>query len=182
MKKNILKILIISLCISALIGIIIILTGKFGKLETKILLTTLSIFIFSIPSLCCSTVYNKNKLLARCGIIISILANILSLSLIWNILDWTIIIPWKFLITFFLMSNSLAHISLLSLIDSNKTAKIVRNITITLSVIIDLIFLLILWFNIGFISARIILVLIILITLGTIISPILNKLYNKTNS
>ena len=179
MKKNILKILIISLCISALIGIIIILTGKFGKLESKILLTTLSIFIFSIPSLCCSTIYDKDKKLSKIGIIISILANIISILLIWKIIDRNIIIPWKFLITLILLSNSLGHISLLLLLNSNKITKIVRNITITLSIIIDLILLLIIWFNIEFISFRIILILIILITLGTITSPILNKIYKN---
>ena len=44
MRKNMLKLLVGSLCLSAFIGIVIILIGTFGEIESKVLATTLLIF------------------------------------------------------------------------------------------------------------------------------------------
>lgn len=59
MKKTILKIVIISLCISALLAIFVILTGTLNEISEKILATTSLIFGFSISGLCCSTLYER---------------------------------------------------------------------------------------------------------------------------
>ena len=62
LRKTFLITMIISLSISALIGIIIFLFGDFGDSEVKILLTTLSIGGFSLTGLCCSVLYEKKNI------------------------------------------------------------------------------------------------------------------------
>jgi hypothetical protein len=59
MKKIMLKLLIGSLCVNAVIGIIILLLGDFGEIQSKILITASTVFGFSI--LGCSTIHDKKE-------------------------------------------------------------------------------------------------------------------------
>ncbi len=195
MRKSILKLLIGSLCFSALIWIIIILSGNFGKVEGKILSTTATIFAFSISGLCCSTLYEKEKykLFSTFGMIICLLACIWSILIIWGFLNSCIIFcsgnssyfTWRMLWTLIVLSYSSAHISLLLLIKNENDIVIwAKNLTILLSVILDIMILTIAWdiiSGLGF-YGRLIWVCTILVTLGTIISPILNKVYMSTDN
>lgn len=60
-KKVFLITMIISLSISALVGIVLFLIGSFGYLELRILLTTLAIGGFSLTGLCSSLLYDKHR-------------------------------------------------------------------------------------------------------------------------
>ena len=191
MKKNILKILVVSLIVSALIGIFAIITGTFGTLEAKILSTTLTIFMFSISGLCCSTIYEikKYKKISIIGIIISLISAIYTILIIWGVLDICIIFcknqnrnTWRILWSLIILSCSSAHLSLILKIDNkNDIVQKTKLGAIVISLLLDFIILMLSWSIIQYndIYNRILIVLAILVTLGTIITPILNKIYKK---
>lgn len=184
MKKNMLKILIGSLCLSAIVGIVIILLGSFGEIESKILGTTLLVFGYSIPGLCSSTIYEKEKLhyFSIIGIMIALISCLYVICLVWNIFDFNIFdsAQWKILWTLNILCWSSGHISLILLInDKNKMVLTFRLLTVIMSIIIDIMILIPTWelYNPSDFYYRLLLVIGILITLGTIGTPILNKIY-----
>ena len=106
------------------------------------------------------------------------------LLLIWEIFNFDFLenLLWKFVLTCILLSISFGHICLLLLINSaEKIVKIFRNSTITLSIIMDL-FLLIEIFVETELNWKLLSILAILMVLGTIVTPLLDKLNSRTNS
>jgi len=89
LKKVFLISLIISLSISALLGVIILLIGNFGQIQARILLTTLTIGGFSLTGLCCANLLEKKRFSAFAifGMIVSIWGFLFLTSLIWEIID-----------------------------------------------------------------------------------------------
>ena len=87
-KKVFLISLIVALSISAFLGIIIFLTGNFGKTELKILLTTLTIGGFSLTGLCCAILLEKKRFpfFAVIGMLFSVFGFLITTSLIWKII------------------------------------------------------------------------------------------------
>lgn len=79
-KKTFLITMIISLSISALIGIVLFLLGNFGQMEFQLLGTALAVGIYSLTGLCCSVLYEKRKysFLALSGIIASVIGFLLT--------------------------------------------------------------------------------------------------------
>ena len=186
MKRIILKTLIITFIISAIFGILIILLGLWNDIAGKILLTTVTIFGFSIPGLACSINYEKakNTLIPTIGMLTCFVSGIYFLLLIWEVVNFNFFdaLPWKFMSTCILLSASFGHICLLLLI--NSTEKIVnyfKNSTITLSIIMDLLLLVVIFGEIES-DWKLLLIIAILIVLGTIVTPLLNKLYSKDNT
>jgi hypothetical protein len=188
MRKSILKILIFSLCISAAIGILIILTGSFGDIEGKILVTTFSVFAFSISGFCCSTIYEQYQSFSKFGIFSCLLACIWTILIDWgflNLFPSTSSFTWRVMLTLLILSYSSAHISLMLLIkNQNSIVNNIKNLTIGFSVLIDVMILAAVWEFTTFSSTytKLIYVLAILITLGTIVSPVLNKAYRNASS
>lgn len=181
-KKVFLISLIISLSISALLGIIIFLVGNFGEIQVKILLTTLTIGGFSLTGLCCATLLEKKRFSAFAifGMVVSIFGFLFITSLIWEIIDWNSFDSiWKVMIITIILAFSTAHASLLLLIKSNKTIVNVSLATTLLFlslVALELIILTIGEFRlIDNIWWRILGVFAILDVLGTIVTPILIK-------
>ena len=106
------------------------------------------------------------------------------LLLIWEIFNFDFLdnLLWKFVLTCILLSISFGHMCLLLLINSTeKIVKIFRNSTITLSTIMDL-FLLIEIFVETELNWKLLSILAILMVLGTIVTPLLDKLNSRTNS
>ena len=106
------------------------------------------------------------------------------LLLIWEIFNFDFLdnLLWKFALTCILLSISFGHICLLLLINSTeKIVKIFRNSTITLSTIMDL-FILIEIFVETELNWKLLSILAILMVLGTIVTPLLDKLNSRTNS
>lgn len=106
------------------------------------------------------------------------------LLLIWEIFNFDFLdnLLWKFVLTCILLSISFGHMCLLLLINSTeKIVKIFRNSTITLSTIMDL-FILIEIFVETELNWKLLSILAILMVLGTIVTPLLDKLNSRTNS
>ena len=181
MKKNFLKLLVAALSLSALIGIIMILTGNF---EFRILFTALLIFIYSLAGLCSLSNYDKEnlKFFSILGMTFAFIACLYSIGLVWSIFIFDIFSAnsWNIIITLNILCWSSAHISLLLLIDDkNDNVYVLKRATIILALIVDTIELLTIWnyFEPSKTFKRIILVTDILIILGTITTPILSKMY-----
>lgn len=185
MRKIILKTLIITFIISALLGISIILLDLWNDVTGKILLTTVTIFGFSIPGLACSTNYEKakDKLIPTIGIITCFVSGIYFLLLFWEVLNFDFFddMIWKLILTCILLSASFGHICLLLLINSTeKIVNLFKNSTIALSIIMDLLLLIVI-FSETKLSWKLLLIIAILIVLGTIVTPLLNKLNSRAN-
>jgi hypothetical protein len=76
--------IIVSLVAAALIGIATIVSGEFGELQSKVLLTTLAVAGAAILALCHLAVLNRDvKVLGWIGIATSAIALIAAVTLIW---------------------------------------------------------------------------------------------------
>ena len=182
-KKIFLITMIISLSISALIGVFVFLFGNFGETEFRLLMTTLTIGGYSLTGLCCSVLYEKRKLapLALFGIVISVIGFIYTILLIWEFIDFWDEDSWKALIIFLVLAFSTAHSCLLLLIKSNKSlVNIALSATLIFISIVALMLIIMVLneFDLGEFSFRLLGVFAILDVLGTIITPILNKVYS----
>ncbi len=114
-KKIALWFLIVSVAISAVLGIIAILTGNFGKFEVRIIFTTLTISAASIGALACGAAGEdgKYKTLPTIGIGLAILAAVLLIMGIW--FEPSGEQYWKFSASTSVLAAATAHACLLSL-------------------------------------------------------------------
>ena len=114
-KRTALWFLIASVAVSAVIGIIAIVIGAFGKTEARILLTTLAVSAASICALACGALWESGrvKLLPMIGIALAIFAAILIIAGIW----WETSgdAYWKFTASAGLIAVATAHACLLAL-------------------------------------------------------------------
>lgn len=114
-KEYLLKTMMVALSISALIAISIFLFGEFGETETKILLTTLTLGGFSMTGFGSSLSYEqekeKLKIIAKCGILISILGFFVSILTIWEVINIESI--WKPMLITMVISFTIAQMSVL---------------------------------------------------------------------
>ena len=183
MRKIFLSTLIYTLVIGALFGIFVVLSGAWNELTIKVLLITGTVFAFSIPGLCCSSLYEKKEYntfsslgMAVCfGTCLYIIFNIITeLDLLFNNE-----FNYRLCLVLILLSWSAGHVScLLAIKPNDKTVLNVRDLTILLSGLIDALWILrIMVSNDDWL--RLDAVLAILISLGTIVVPIANKITKK---
>jgi hypothetical protein len=176
MKNKVFRLLIITLVAGAAIGIFLILANYWNVVTLKIFLTTIIIFGFSIPGLCCSTLYEKENLkeLSIIGMMFCLLGCIYAILTMW--IDTYSIASSKILFSLTIISISFGHISLLLLINSiDDTIIKLKYGTIAVSLIFDLFLL----FGVVFeasIPWQLMSILIILVALGSIVTPIVYKL------
>ena len=182
LKKTFLITMIVALCLSALSGIIIFLTGEFGRTEGRILLTTLSVAGYSLAGLACSALYDKNRgVEALAGMVTSIIGFLYSVGIIWEIINWSWDSSWKFLLTLIIFSVAFAHACLMLLIESSHRVVQIAVIGTLISIIaLALLLMVLIWGeNFNEFLIRLIGVVAICDALGTICSPILNKVYKS---
>lgn len=181
-KKYFLISLIAALGLSALVGIYIFLFGDAEETEMRILTTTLAIGVFSLLGLSCATLQNREGLrwLSITGVIIPIIAFIITVYGIWS--DSEIKDLWKAAGIATTLAVGLAHVSLLLLIriKSSKT-KYVLAATILFIIIVSVMFIngILCDFGQDEFYFRLLGVFAILDVLGTITTPLLNKLIEK---
>ena len=176
LKKLFLRILIVSLSLSALIGIIIFLFGKFGSTEGRIILTTLSFSAASLAGLCCSSIYTYEqfKPFSVLGIATSVAFLLFSIFATWGNVNNIVV---KYYADTAALTFTFAHISLLLLI--RYANQLVKNVLIATIIFIAIVtvMLMIMWHNKidNEFYYRLLGVFAILDSLGTIVTPILNK-------
>ena len=187
LKKIFLFVMIGALSLSALIGIIILLIGKGGITQTKIIVTTLSLGFYCLLGLACAALYEKNKnLLSLIGCVVAIIGFIYSVNYIWEIISWSYDswfwkINLKILFTSIILTLAFAHYCLIRFIENKKNiVRIAVNSTLICTGIFVIMFNVAMWFEISDdLFIRLIGVSAICAALGTICSPILNKIYKN---
>lgn len=185
-RKLFLYVLIVSVAVSALIGIGVIIFGNFGELETRTLATTTVITITSILGLACGAYFEsgKGRTLPIVGIVSAIISCILWIISIWA-REQENSLFFKSLASATLMAASCAHLSLLSLARLDRKfiwAKYAAHGTVwtLLAILITVI-----WFEIEVednVIARTLGVLGIIIGALTILTPVLHKLSSRVLS
>ena len=114
-KKLALWFLIVSVAISAALGIIAISTGNFGWVEIRIVLTTLTISAASICALASGALWEGRgqRILPLAGIVLALMAAVLLISGIW--LEAEAQEFWRFAFSVGVVAAATAHACLLSL-------------------------------------------------------------------
>jgi hypothetical protein len=116
LKKAFLYLLIASVAVSAAFGIGVIILGNFGELETRILLTTLTVTVTSILGLACgaSIEAGRRRAIPMAGIAFALASAAMWLVMIWS--EWIGSDNFaRFVMTATLLAAACSHISLLSL-------------------------------------------------------------------
>lgn len=182
MKKTVLKLLIATFIISALLGIGIITFEIWSVTTLKILLTTTTLFISSIPLICCISLNEKKpkNVISLAGIIASTITCFYIVLLIWGILDVDILdlFSYRFISVGATISFSAGHLCLLEGINNQtKPVKYVKKATIICSLFIDLMIIIQVLFEVETIT-KLNIIIVILVVLGTIITPLISKVTN----
>ena len=116
MKRIFLNTLIVSVSLSALIGIVIILVGNFGEFEMRVLSSTFSIACASILGLACGAAYEagRGRSLPLTGIAFAVVSGLSFLIIIWGREPENEFIV-KSIMSVTIVAVALAHLSLVSL-------------------------------------------------------------------
>ncbi|HUF05642.1 MAG TPA: hypothetical protein VMM38_15890 [Aridibacter sp.] len=180
MKKIFLTVLVVSVALSAVVGIIVILIGNFGEFESKVLMTTFSITCASILGLACGPAYEsgRGRPVALAGIVLAVLAGVSWLLIIWarQPLSEPIV---KSIMTLTVLAVVFAHVSLVLMARlEKKFLWALYALYLSVAALAGLVLSLI-WFTEAFesdLTFRILGVLSILVAALTILLPVLHKL------
>lgn len=186
LKRLFLYLLIGSVAVSAVIGIGVILFGDFGKLEIRVLMTTLTVTVTSILGLACGAYYEtrRGRYLPLAGIIFTIIAALLTFFIIWNVLDESKIFV-KSATTMMILAVSASHLSLLSIARLDRRFAWSRIAAFVLVGLLVGILLFLMWFEPegeSDVISRTIGVLSILIASVTVMTPVFHKLSNSVRT
>ena len=175
-----LKVFIGFLGLTALIAMISVLTGTFGKIQMKILATTLTISATSICSMSCAAFIDKKKLvhLGLFGVVLSVSAAILVIAGIWSENKNDVI--EKIMITLSVFAVAFAFAFLLVLPELDNRQKWVQPVSSVSIGILALQMVIAVWLE-GYIKLndwyyRLLAVVAIIVGLVTMVIPILMKL------
>lgn len=107
--------LVLSVIVSALLGIGALLSGTFGEFQLKVLFTTLTVAVGSVMGLACGAGLEREAghLLARCGIWLVLLAGVMMLTGLWTPLDYNNDY-WKATASVAVWAGAVAHLALIS--------------------------------------------------------------------
>lgn len=174
MDKLISKVLIIGLCAVAVLSII----DQFFKADFMSFnpsLCALIILIFCIPFGCCMLVYKKCKAISFFGMTASVVA------IAWWMMQFNLgkaTNSISFMLTIFALSS--AHVSLLMAVSCKKPlVKTCKWVTIALSCVTDAAFIFGSWnlIELNELGKDILYSLLILVALGTVVTPLLHIIY-----
>lgn len=169
--------LIASLSVSALIAIFVFLLGDFGETEIRLLITTLTIGGYSLTGLCGSVLYDRREYipLAFAGIMVSITGFLFTVGAIWFYDSDEV---WNWVAIFAILAFSIAHSSLLLFARSDKNlVNYLLTATIASIVIVALMLIHLVFDDVDEFYFRLLGVFAVLDVLGTIVTPILRKVY-----
>lgn len=114
--------MLLFLALSAITGVFSVLTLTFGEIQGRILLTTISLGVYSLTGLCGAAILERPKLrgLAAFGIGISILGGAFAVLTNWGLVGaWEVVLRGRFF--FLITAVSIAHVSLLMRIATSQS-------------------------------------------------------------
>jgi hypothetical protein len=177
LKRLSLKVFIGFLGLTAVIAMVSVLMGKFGKLQEKILATTFTISAASICLMSCAAVIDKKKLvkLGLLGILLVVSAAIFAIAGIWSEINNSVL--EKTMITLIVSAVAFAYAFLLVLPELDDRHKWVQPVTSVSIGILALQIIVAVWGDIeNNWYLRFIAVVAIIVGLETMVIPILMKL------
>ena len=176
-KRIALWFLIASVALSAIIGIIAIIIGSFGRTEEQILLTTLTISAASICALACGALWEtgRAKFLPMIGIVLAIADAALLIVGIWT--ESRSESYWKFSASVGLIAAPTAHVCLLALARLAKRFVWSRIAASIAAYVLGVLFIYVIYFTPkGDTLIRIIGVTSIVLAALTILTPVFHRL------
>jgi hypothetical protein len=176
-KRVALWFLIVSVALSGVMGIIAILSGTFGDVQARIILTTLTISAASICALACGALWESGraKLFPMAGILTAVLTACLYIFGIWSKISNVEF--WKFAASVGLIAVATAHASLLSLAKLARRFAWTRKVAFVAVYILAIMFIYIMYFPPrADTSVRIIGVTSIVVAAFTILTPVFHRL------
>ena len=181
-KSYFLKSVVVALSISVLLAVYLFRLGEVGDTEIQLLVTSLTIDIYSITGLCSSTIHSRNglKIFSRIGMLISVLGFLVTILSIW-VFNYETDLRY-IIIVFFIISLTISHISLLLQISpvTNNIKYLLIVTFIFISIVGSMLIKLTLTeFKGSDLFLRLLGVFIILVVLGTIVTLILNWIAQK---
>lgn len=183
-KPNFSRIFLISMIVffiaSGIVGASFLLFGSFGEVQLRILLTTLTLFTFSLLGLASSRMLkfkDFRRTMGVIGLIMVSIASLLILPMIWGIISFEEIIG-KIIIISSIIAVSMAHISLI--IGKNKT-RIINIAFHTTLILIAIVALMLIYFVITNYNVetgfwKVLGFFVILDIVGSIVTPLMRKL------
>lgn len=187
MKQFTQKLVIYSLISSSILGISMILLGIGGVVLFKILGTTFALFIYGLLALSNSNLYDDNEsVLASLGLLFSFISCSVCILFIWGIINFFDFDEFTLylLYTVNFLSFSSSHIACICQIKPcTESIKSSKDILLLLIFSIDLLVICFIWefLEMQDFIFRLYLVLAILVSLGTVLLPIINRI-NKNNT
>jgi hypothetical protein len=179
LKRAFLKGLIVFLTLAAAIGIGILIFGSFSETEGKILATTGVLAMYSFLGLCCSMTSGKSYAvpLALSGITVTVIGAITMICATWDV--FSVIHNIRWITVPLVLSGTAAHLSLMMLIEPvNETVTLIRRATLGAIGIVTLITLIMIYGETAEeILVRALGVFAILDVLGTMATPVLNRVW-----
>ena len=191
LRRTAVVFVIVSLSLAALLGIVTLFTGEFGEVQAKVMLTTLLVAGFSITALCHLAVVGRApRLVGYIGVGVSGVALLLGLVLLWRSWEnWSDV--WEATLKAFvilaIVAVSLAQANLLLLLAGRRHRAVRIGLIVTL-VCIALIVALVsppiitdgdIPGEHGDIYWRLVGVVAILDALGTIVVPVLGRVFRE---
>lgn len=180
LKRIFLITLVVSVALSALIGIGVLLFDDFGYFEARVLMTTLTVTATSILGLACGACYEsgRGRRLPLAGIALSIVSALALFLIIWNVLDEneTYI---KSTVTLVIAAIVASHLSLLRLARLDRRFAWSYPFAAICDLLLAAIILYLMWFEPegeSDLVFRTIGVLSILIAAVTVITPVFHRL------
>jgi len=177
MRRGFLHVLIVSVGLSALLGIVALLSHDFGETQIKVLLSTLCVAGASILAMACSAVWERQRArsLALPGIGASIVGFLLLLVGIW--IEAKGEAYWKSATTIVIGAAFAAHAALLFLANLADRYRWVRPATIGATALLAAVLIFLLWRDHAWDDAwRLVGILAILGSAGTILTPVFQRM------
>jgi len=178
---------IITLCVNALIAIVIVLIGNYSTTEWRILGTSAIIFAFCLGMLGCVHYYQQQKEQAEkykrnnetellvylvAGIVVCAVFSVLFILMVWNVIRPDF---WSLCLTFTVVFMGSMHaVLILAQNSSDKRIRMIKIATLVLAALAAIPTFVLIWYGYyGDIVLRIHLAILILLLLGTVLVPIL---------
>ena len=183
-KRYIIMVLVATLCVAAIGGIYAFIFGSFSDIQVRIMITSLSLAVFSLTGLSCAVWIEKKRLLplAYSGITISGLTWLIILRLTWDMHEnsghWVETLN-KLGGMGAVLSLALAYSSLLlTLRKSAGVVEYIINFTLGCLSVVTIMLLGLIWFEWQVHSQfwRVLGVFAILTVLGTVLTPLVRRL------
>ena len=179
LKKGALKVLIVSVGISAFLGVLALLTGDFGEFQLKVLFTAMTVAGASIIALACGAALElgRARVYAPIGIWSSVIGAALALLGLWFEIRSEALA--KIFVSAFMLAVFAGHASALSAANVLPRHHWVRALTVAFTSILLAIFFWQVWGDFDAwenLPWRLVGVLIVLASAGTILVPVLARM------